>query len=141
MRTRLREKNLQGGQSWGRGHSFVRFISESSQVNCCYSVVQSCLILCDPKDCRLPCRQASLSFTISHNLLRLMSIEPIMPSNDLILFSSHLQSFPASGSFLVSWLLASCGQSIGASASVSVLPISREKSPEASSRRKGREPF
>ena len=36
-------------------------------------------------------------------------------------FSSHLQSFPASGSFPVSWFFASGGQSIGVSASVSVL--------------------
>ena len=39
------------------------------------------------------------------------------------LFSSCLQSFPASGSFPMSWLFASGGQSIGASASASVLPM------------------
>ena len=38
-------------------------------------------------------------------------------------FSSCLQSFPASGSFLMSWLFASGGQSIGASAAASVLPM------------------
>ena len=38
-------------------------------------------------------------------------------------FSSCRQSFPASGSFTVSWLFASSGQSIGVSASVSVLPV------------------
>ena len=38
-------------------------------------------------------------------------------------FSSCLQSFPASGSFLMSQLFASDGQSIGASASASVLPM------------------
>ena len=38
-------------------------------------------------------------------------------------FSSHLQSFPASGSFPMSWLFTSDGQSIGASASASVLPV------------------
>ena len=38
-------------------------------------------------------------------------------------FSSCLQSFPASGSFLMSGLFASGGKSIGASASASVLPI------------------
>ena len=42
-------------------------------------------------------------------------------SSSVIPFSSLLQSFPASGSFLMSWLLASGGQSIGASASV--LPV------------------
>ena len=47
-------------------------------------------------------RQASLSITKSWSLLKLMSIESVMPSNHLISvipFSSHLQSFPASGSF------------------------------------------
>ena len=38
-------------------------------------------------------------------------------------FSSRLQSFPASGSFLVSQFFTSGGQSIGASASASVLPV------------------
>ena len=38
-------------------------------------------------------------------------------------FSSCPQSFPASGSFPVSWLFASGGQNIGASASASVLPM------------------
>ena len=38
-------------------------------------------------------------------------------------FSSCLQSFPASGSFPMNWLFASGGQSIGASTSVSVLPM------------------
>ena len=42
-------------------------------------------------------------------------------SSSVIPFSC-LQSFPASGSFPVSWLLTSGGQSIGASASTSVLP-------------------
>ena len=69
-------------------------------------------------------RQASPSFTISWSLLKLMSIESVMPSNHLILclpFSSHLQSFPASGSFPMNWFFASRGQSTGASASASVL--------------------
>ena len=43
-------------------------------------------------------------------------------SSFVIPFSSHLQSFPASGSFPMSQLFASGGQSIGVSASVSVLP-------------------
>ena len=38
-------------------------------------------------------------------------------------FSSFPQSFPASGSFPMSWLFTPGGQSIGASASVSVLPM------------------
>ena len=44
-------------------------------------------------------------------------------SSSIILFSSCPQSFPASGSFPVSQLFASVGQSIGVSASVSVPPM------------------
>ena len=44
-------------------------------------------------------------------------------SSSVVPFSSCLQSFPASGSFLMSWLLTSSGQSIGLSASASVLPM------------------
>ena len=53
------------------------------------SVIQSCLTLCDPMDCRY---QASLSITNSWSLLKLMSIEfkPVMPSNHLILCCSLL---------------------------------------------------
>ena len=71
--------------------------------------------------------QASLSITNSRSLLKLMSIESLMPSNNLILvipFSSCLQSFPASGSFPMNQLFTSDGQSIGASPSASVLPVS-----------------
>ena len=44
-------------------------------------------------------------------------------SSSVVLFSSCLLSFPASGSFPVSWLYASGGKSIGVSASASVLPM------------------
>ena len=44
-------------------------------------------------------------------------------SSSVVPFSSCLQSFPASGSFPVSQLFASGGQSIGVSASASVLPV------------------
>ena len=43
--------------------------------------------------------QASLSITNSWSLLKLMSIESVMPSNHLILCRPLLQSFPASRSF------------------------------------------
>ena len=43
--------------------------------------------------------------------------------SSVVPFSSHLQSFPASGSFPMSQLFASSGQSIRVSASASVLPI------------------
>ena len=70
--------------------------------------------------------QASLSFTIFWSLLKLMSIESVMPSNHLILcipFSSCLQSFPAIIVFSSESTLSSGGQNIGASASASVLPV------------------
>ena len=44
-------------------------------------------------------------------------------SGSVILFSSRPQSFPASGSFQMSQLFTSGGQSIGVSASTSVLPM------------------
>ena len=44
-------------------------------------------------------------------------------SSSVIPFSSCLQSFPASGSFPMSWLFTSGGQKIGASASASVFPM------------------
>ena len=85
-------------------------------------------------------RQASLSFTISQSLPKLMSIESVMPSNQILscykLLSlwkiSHPLSSPSppafnlsqhSGSFPVSQLFTSCSQIIGVSASASVLPM------------------
>ena len=72
--------------------------------------------------------QASLSSTISWSLPKLMSIESVRQSptisSSVTPFSSCPQSFPASGSFPVSWLFTSGGQRTGASASASVLPMS-----------------
>ena len=70
-------------------------------------------------------RQASLSIINSQNLLKLMSIELVMPptiSSSVVPFSSCLQSFPASGSFQMSQFFPSGGQAIGVPASASVLP-------------------
>ena len=56
--------------------------------------------------------------------------EAIQPSCSLLSFSSCLQCFPASRSFLMSQLLASGGQSIGVSPSASVFPMNiKEWSP------------
>ena len=64
--------------------------------------------------------QASLSITNSQSLLKLMSIELVMPSisSSVVPFFSCLQSFPTSGSFPMSHSFASGGQSIWDSASV-----------------------
>ena len=64
---------------------------------------------------RTAAHQASLSFTISQSLLTLKATESVMPSNHLVPFSSCLQPFPASKSFLMSRLFTSGGPSIGAS--------------------------
>ena len=81
-------------------------------------------------------RQASLSITNSWSLFRLMSIDDMdscpwrwchpTVSSSAILFSSHLQSFQASGSFQMNQFFASGGQSNGVSASTSVLPMNLE---------------
>ena len=70
-------------------------------------------------------RQTSLSSTVSQSLLKFMSIESVMLSisSSPALFSFCLQSFPTSRSFPVSWLFASGGQSIGASALASFPPV------------------
>ena len=70
--------------------------------------------------------QASLSITNSWSLLKLMSIESVIPSNHLILCRPLLlppSIFPASGSFPMSQFFASGGQSTGIPASASVLPM------------------
>ena len=65
--------------------------------------------------------QASLSITNSRNFLKLTSIELVV-----VPFSSYPQSFPASESFAMSQLFAWGGQSIGNSASASVLPMNTQ---------------
>ena len=70
--------------------------------------------------------QASLSFTTSQSLLKLMTIESVMPSNHLVLCRPLLllpSVFPSIRSFLGCQLFPSGGQSIGVSASLSVLPM------------------
>ena len=68
--------------------------------------------------------QVPLSFRVTQNLLKFMSVESMMLSSHLILcyYSSCLQSFPAAGSFPMSQLFTSGGQSIRAPASASALP-------------------
>ena len=70
--------------------------------------------------------QASLCFSISWSLLRLMSIESVMPSSHLILCHPLLllpSIFSSIRVFPMSWIFASHGQSIGASASVLTVNI------------------
>ena len=82
------------------------------------SVAQLYLTLCILMDCSTP------GFTVLHQLPELAQTHvhqvgnAIKPFHSVIPFSSCLQSFPASRSFLISQLLASCDRNIGASASV-----------------------
>ena len=77
--------------------------------------------------------QASLSTTNSWTRFKFMSIDSVMPSNQLILCCPLFllpSSFPASGSFQMSQLFTWGGQSIGVSASASVLSVNiQDKSP------------
>ena len=73
--------------------------------------------------------QASLFFTISLSLLKLMSIESMMPPKHLILchrLPPVLSLSQNHGFFPMSQLFVSGGQSIGASASASVLPMNTQ---------------
>ena len=73
--------------------------------------------------------KASLSSTISWSLLKFMSIESVMLSNHLILCHPLFllpSIFPSIRSFPMNRLFASGGQSIGASASASVLPMNTQ---------------
>ena len=70
--------------------------------------------------------QASLSFTVSQSLLKLMSTELVMPSNRVILCRPLLllpSIFPSIRVFSNESVIASGDQGLGASASASVLPM------------------
>ena len=87
------------------------------------SVAQSCPTLCDPMNSSTP------GLSIHRQLLEFAQThvhqvdDAIQPSYPVFPFSSCLQSFPASGSFPMSQFFISGGQSIGASASASFLPM------------------
>ena len=89
-------------------------------------VAQLCSTLCNPMDCSTP------GFHLRHQLPELTQTyvhwvsDAILPSHPLIPFSSCLQSFPASGSFQMSQFFASGGQSFGALALASVLPMNTQ---------------
>ena len=84
-------------------------LDKSETEICCCSVAQSCPILCDSMDRSTP------GFPVLHHLLELAQThahwvgEAINFSSSVVPFSSRLQSFPASASFLMSWLFISGG--------------------------------
>ena len=77
--------------------------------------------LCDPVDCSMP------GFPVRHlpecAPTHVHWVGDAIRSSHPLLPPFPLQSFPASGSFPVRWLFTSGGQSFGASASASVLPM------------------
>ena len=94
---------------------------------CCCSL--SHVRLRNPIDYSMP------GFPVLHYLLEFVqshahwvgdAIQPSHPLPSPPAFSSCLQSFPASGSLLMSWLFALGGQSIGPSVLASVLPMNNK---------------
>ena len=86
-------------------------------------ITQSCPTLSTP---RTAAHQASLSITNSGGCSNSSPSNwwcPPTVSSSVVPFSFFLQSFPASGSFLMSQFFTSGGQSIGVSSSASVLPM------------------
>ena len=91
-------------------------------MQCYCSVAQSCPALWDPLNCSMP------DFPVLHYLPEFTQIHVCLSrwyyltiSSSASPFSFYLQSFPASGSFPVSHLFPSGGQSV--TASTSVLPV------------------
>ena len=93
--------------------------NDSVQVS--HSVVSDSLWSHGLKHARLPCPSPTPG-AYSNSCPSSWWCHPTI-SSSVICFSSHLQSFPSSGSFPMSQFLASGGQSIGVSASASVLPM------------------
>ena len=106
------------------GNFATKEVVRSDHWVCCCSVPKSCLTLCSSMDCSMP------GFLILHHIPEFAqthvhrvsdAIQPshhLSPPSPLALNLSQHQ-----GLFQMSQLFASCGQSIGASASVSALPM------------------
>ena len=110
--------------NWGLIFSLILFVTHSVWPPLCYcSVAKLCPTLCNPMDSStpdLPC--PSLSPGVGSGSCPSRWCHPTISSTAACFFSCP-QSSPASGSFPVSQLFTSGGQSIGASASASVLPM------------------
>ena len=109
--------DLQRKNSWLMYISFIfpsffsSYNSNSAQFT---SVTQSCQTLCNSMDCSTP------GLSVHHQLPEFTQThvhwvgDAIQPSHPVVPFSSCLQSFPTLGSFQMSQLFTSGGQSIGA---------------------------
>ena len=104
------------------GRQILYHFGKPQNAYCCCSVTQSCPTLCAPWNAA---HQASLSFTLSRSLLKLMSTESVRPSNRLVL-CHHLfllSVFPSIRVFFIELALCISGQSTGASPSALVIPM------------------
>ena len=106
----------------------ICYLIHNFKLNCYFfctfrcSVAQSCPTLCDPMDCSMPGFPVHYLLEFCSNSCPLSQWCRPTISSSVTPFSC-LQSFPSRGSFPMSQLFASGGQSIRASASTSVLPI------------------
>ena len=92
-----------------------------SVIHSSHWVVSNCLWPHELQHTRPPCPSPTLG-VYSKSCPLSQWCHPTI-SSSVVPFSSHLQSFPSSGSFQMSQFSASGGQSIGVSASTSVLPM------------------
>ena len=102
------------------GPNRFSWLGPSLSSNYCCLVAKSCWAFCDLLDYSTP---GFLVFILSRSLLKHPLSRWCHPtiSSSIFPLSSCLQSFPASGSFPMSWLFISCGQNI--EASTSILPM------------------
>ena len=104
------------------------FLLMESSVKFSRSVMSNSLQPHEPQHARPPCTSPTPG--VYRNSCPLSRWCHPNISSSVVPFSSCLQSFPASGSFQMSQLFASDGQSIGVSASTSVLPMdTQDRSP------------
>ena len=124
-----------GLNSFSSRQNYLSFVIILSHWNQFSSVAQSCPTLCHPMNRStpgLPVHYQLPEFTQTCDLAAAAAACPLSCwchpaiSSSVVPFSSHPQSFPASGSFPVSQLFALGGQSIRVSASTSVLPMNTQ---------------
>ena len=106
----------------GRHYHFLQ--NDISSVQFSHSVMSDSLRPHEPQHTRPPCLSPTPG--VHPNPCPLSQWCHPTISSSVVPFSSHLQSFPASGSFQMSQLFASGGQSIAVSASTSVLPMNTQ---------------
>ena len=125
---RLNGKVPDAGKDWGQKEKTASEDEVAGWHHWCYehllfslSVVSNSLQLCGLQRTRLPCPSPSPR-ACSNSCPLSQWCHPTI-SSSIVPFSSCLQPFSASGSFLMNWLFSSGGHSIGASASVLLMNI------------------